>query len=116
MVEVEAEGYFPIRVTNSVTSSPEMAMNVEIKKASKLAGLVRSPEGEPVQGATVASAQNGWRLSSDSQVQFKSIRPSIFRPRQQTRMDASLFQGKLKNAALLWLTSWGLLKSPWRVC
>jgi hypothetical protein len=54
MLEAQANGYWPERLTNQVTSAEEIHLTVELKKAPLFGGVVLTPSGEPAAGATVA--------------------------------------------------------------
>ena len=53
MLEAQADGYWPERLTNQVTGATEVRLNIELKKAPLHAGVVTNPAKEPVPDATI---------------------------------------------------------------
>lgn len=61
VLEVQADGYWPERLTNQVTGEAEVRLNIELKKSPLYAGVILNPAGEAVAGASVAvSASDEW--------------------------------------------------------
>ena len=54
VLEAQADGYWPERLTNQVAGSSEVHLKIELKKAPLCAGVVLTPTGEPAAGATLA--------------------------------------------------------------
>jgi RNA polymerase sigma factor (sigma-70 family) len=54
ILEAQAEGYAPTRLTNEVTGASDVEFTIKLKKAPLLAGIVLTPGGEPAAGATLA--------------------------------------------------------------
>ena len=53
VLEVQADGYWPERLTNQVTSEPEVDLHVGLVRAPLAAGIVLTPSGEAAAGATL---------------------------------------------------------------
>jgi hypothetical protein len=53
VLEVQADGYWPERLTNAVTATAEVRLNIELRKAPLHAGVVLTLAGEPAPGATL---------------------------------------------------------------
>src|SRR5262249_32627242 len=53
VIEAQADGYTPERITNQVTSLPEVRLEIELKRAADIGGLVLTPTGESAAGATL---------------------------------------------------------------
>ena len=52
VVEGEAEGYWPTRLTNQVTGNSEVWLDIALTKAPAIGGTVFTPAGAPAAGAT----------------------------------------------------------------
>ena len=53
VLEAQADGYWPQRLTNQVTGEREVILHIELAKAAPAAGVVLTPAGEPAAGATL---------------------------------------------------------------
>lgn len=53
VLEIQADGYWPERLTNQASGPSNVQLNVELKKAPLHAGVVLTPLGEPAAGATL---------------------------------------------------------------
>lgn len=53
VVEIRADGYIPVRVTNNEPFPSEIFLNVGLKRGDGIAGVVQLPDGAPAAGATV---------------------------------------------------------------
>src|SRR5213078_1687701 len=53
VLEAQADGYGPERLTNQVIGAMDVHLNIELKKAPLSAGVVLTPVGEPAAGATL---------------------------------------------------------------
>lgn len=53
ILEVQADGYWPERLTNQVTGELEVKLHIELVPAPLVAGIVLTPTGEPAAGATL---------------------------------------------------------------
>ena len=51
--EIQADGYLPTRVTNVNSGQGELTLDFELKKGDPVRGVVRLPDGEPLEGALV---------------------------------------------------------------
>lgn len=53
VMELRADGYWPVRLTNAVPVTADARFDVAFKRATGLAGTVQRPDGTPVARATV---------------------------------------------------------------
>jgi len=53
VLEMQADGYWPERLTNQVTGEREVQLNIELVKAPLATGIVIAPSGEQAAGATL---------------------------------------------------------------
>jgi len=61
VLEVQADGYWAERLTNQVAGAAEARLHIELRKTPLYAGVVLTPAGEPVAGATLAvCGPNEW--------------------------------------------------------
>ncbi len=51
IVEVQAEGYMPVRFTNRTQATTNLSLQIELTNTTAISGVVRMPSGEPVAGA-----------------------------------------------------------------
>jgi len=51
--EIQADGYLPTRLTNVNSGQGELTLDFELRKGKAVRGVVRSPDGQPVEGAQV---------------------------------------------------------------
>lgn len=66
VLEGQADGYWPERVTNQVTGAGEIQINLELRKAPLSAGIVLTPSGDPAGGATLAiCGQSEWAAMTE---------------------------------------------------
>jgi hypothetical protein len=54
VLEAQADGYWPERLTNQINGAAEVHINIELKKAPLYAGVVLTSAGELAAGATLA--------------------------------------------------------------
>jgi RNA polymerase sigma factor (sigma-70 family) len=53
VLEAQADGYWPERLTNQVTGAAEVRLNIELKQAPLHGGVVFTPAGDSAGGATI---------------------------------------------------------------
>lgn len=77
LAEVRAQGYLPVRTTNTWGQDASETLNFTLRKAAPVRGMVRSPSGEPVAGATVvlATERTFLPLESRGRLALNSFKP-----------------------------------------
>lgn len=70
--EIQAEGYLPARITNVNSGQGELTLDFELKKGSPICGVVRSPDGQPIEGAQVMLLAGHDQIQMHHPAQFQA--------------------------------------------
>ena len=70
--EVQADGYLPTRLTNVNSGQGELTLDFELKKGKAVRGVVRSPDGQPVEGAQVLLLAETDQIQMHHPAQFQA--------------------------------------------
>lgn len=77
VTEVRSAGYLPVRTTNACGPDASIALNFMLHRATPIQGIVRSPTGHPIRGATVVlvTGRPFLPLESGGRLNLNSFKP-----------------------------------------
>ncbi len=94
--EVQADGYLPTRLTGVNSGQGELTLDFELKKGTPVRGVVRAPDGQPVQGAQVMLLAGHDQIQMHHPAQFQADGPPLAGRAQTDAQGRFSFSPKLE--------------------
>jgi RNA polymerase sigma factor (sigma-70 family) len=99
--EVQANGYLPTRLTNVNSGQGELTLDFELRKGQPVHGVVRSPDGSPVEGALVVLLAEHDQVQMQFPGQFQGDRIPIAGRMQTDAQGRFSFSPKLEMNSVI---------------